>query len=209
MKKIFFIAALGQEAKEKIKNGTFYFEEQINNSVNNYFLAHPECSFELELVYKMGTRWADFLYDCYYYFDDKDIEKLCEEIESLIKSDEIVGLIIDPILTFEEEELYRKRGFIWGRTLEKIYNQFSQVLPICYYICSDCGSFYTEEICKKINNEYKNSGYTKENGYFEIPRVTLGNYHGELESMIKYFIDFYNKRQEESFKLEKVKKESK
>lgn len=207
--KILFIAPLGKKERKKFLEGTSDLQEELNDCIKSYRLAHPESSIDLEVECRTGTDYRDiYISDVFCYFYDKEINELIEEIETLIQSNEIAGLIINPILTYKDEELYNYCSLIPANALETIYNHFSDKLPICYYAFCGCGPFYTTEICKRINKEYSEKGYTKENGYFEIPRVAWGSFDGENESMIKYFIDFYYKRTED-FKLEKIKKEDK
>lgn len=200
--KVLIITPLELEASKEYENNKIAW---INKQWEKYQEKHPECLLNLEFEYRIGTDLEEVNLYCYYYFCEQDIDKLKEEIQSLIQINEIIGLIIDPILTLKEEEMHMYSNTIPGNALETIFNAFNNRLPIFYY-GSLIGSFFDEPLCERINEDYRKKGYTRENGYIEIPHISRSDYLAVYESMFDCFIDFYSKKQEENLKFVKIKK---
>lgn len=132
-----------------------------------------------------------------------------EEIEALVQTDEIAGLVVAPILTWKEEQMWMNSSSndsMYTEALEAIYNRFSNVLPIYYYGMSSMGAFCSSPLCKRMVEEFRQKGYTEEKGYYGIPLISVLEWSEEFESMFKCFIDFHSKKQEADLKLERVPK---
>lgn len=197
---------------EPLKRNREAFElSLINEYWKEYKDNHPKCSFDLEVECRVGTDINEVGCNAYCYFYKQDIDELIKEIETMIAKDEIIGLIINPILTYDEEKMYIYHKRIPGNTLATIYNIFKDRLPICYYFPT-IGDLIDEPIINKINEEYRTRGYVKGKRYEAIPYIYSISSETSVryfEYYFNYFIDFYNKRQEEGAKLLRTKKEEK
>lgn len=152
-----------------------------------YQKKHLECSLNLDFEYRAGSDWYASWLSSYAYFSEQDIVNLENEINSLIDKKEIAGLIIDPILTIEEENQYLAR-YMSAKTLERLFDKFSDLLPIFYdRSCTSSGMIFStrESLYNKMAAAYKKRGY-------DLPpsiSVDECNTTHDLESMFNCLID--------------------
>lgn len=190
------------------------FSNNIENAVTwlrepwqIYKKNHLDCSVDLDFEYLKGHDIEEVNLIDYYYYSEQDIQIVKKKIQELIGKDEIIGLIIDPILTYEEEKEYMYNRSVLGNTLKMLFDEFHNNLPIFYY-GSSIGLFFEQSICKCINENYRQNGYTKENGYAVIPHISINTTLEEYESMFNCLIDFYFKKQKENLKLVRLKNDN-
>lgn len=118
---------------------------------------HPECSLGLEFEYRFGSNRSVFD-NSYYYFSSQDINNIEIEINSLIESKEIAALIIDPILTKDEEKQYINRK-ISGETMERLFEKFNNSLLVFFYHIGSLGLFYQSPLYAKMKDAFEKRGY--------------------------------------------------
>ncbi len=119
---------------------------------------HPECLIDLEFEYRFGSNRSVFD-NSYYYFSSQDINNIENEINSLIEGKEIAGLIIDPILTKDEEKQYIMKREISGKTMESLFDKFYNLFPIFFYHIGSLGLFYQTLLYAKMQTIFKKKGY--------------------------------------------------
>ncbi len=74
-----------------------------------------------------------------YYYQEKT---LLEEVDKRIQEGSIDGILIDPILTEEEELDYKSCNVIRCDTAEEIYNSFANQVPIGFSVPMVCSSLF-------------------------------------------------------------------
>ena len=121
----------------------------------------------------------------------KDFETVKQEIDSLIDSNEVLGILITPYLTYEEyiqatNNVYECMEF-W-----KLYDYFIEHVPVCIKKPEILLSNFFESSAYKIIN-----GNFKEEHLGEVPIVNA-QYKLGFEEMFNYFMECYYKRTQES-----------
>lgn len=147
----------------------------------------------------------------YYVFSEKELLNAKQEIDELINSNQLFGLILDTKLTKEEMEKWvddRYTKYI-GETFAKLLQYFYKKIPTFHIrpMYEDEGiiKMYEFEFLQKINHYYMDQGYFKQrNGGYSI----YINY--DFQMMEHFFeacsIHFY-KMQEEKLELSLIKKD--
>lgn len=170
-------------------------ENKQNSNIMDFYLRYQKenkIPFDMEIEFLKGQNLAcaDVFYSrpAYYYN-----EAILSELKDSISHQDILGIIIDPILTLQEEEsavCHRVEGYL----AQEIYNQFSQEVPIYWLIQSGCQSFHDSELFQKSVD------FFHKKGYMGFPTIHDLEYDLELsyQKMINYFLDFYYAKQENS-----------
>lgn len=130
----------------------------------------------------------------------KEFEILKQEIDSLIDSNDVLGILITPYLTYKE---YRQATYNVYECMEfmKFYDYFIDRVPICIKKPEVLlSNFFDSSVYKIINKNFI------EEHSVEIPIVNT-RYKLGFEEMFNYFMECYHKRIQES--KVKVKTEDK
>lgn len=189
------------ETQEYMKNKISLRLEELNKAWKEYQKNHPTCCLNLDFEYRIGSDSCAFYLNSYYYFSEQDIVALENEICPLIEKKEIIGLIMDPILTIKEEEQYIASSYIEGDTLERLFDKFSDFVSIFFYDTGSIGSFYSSPLYNKMKTTYKNQGYDLS------PSISHKFYsHNDYEAMFNCFVDKYSKIYDESIKTKTLLK---
>lgn len=189
-------------------------KKKLVNVWEEYKKKYSSIPFELDFEFWCGTN-IKYIYERerhYKCFCEKEIKKIKDQINDLVTTNQIAGLIISPLLT--EMEIRLGNCF---QTFTELYNEFHLNVPI-YYIDlphSDrraIGWGYLEDVepFKRVVDDFRNNGYTEERGFVESPYVPDDFFHYQIgsEEMIRYFLEFPIKKQEEKLILERIKKEN-
>ena len=171
--KVLIITPLNEHKIKEIENNTESWLNDAQEYLKSYRMNHPEFSVDLEFEYRTGTDKdrINLLGDTSF-FSEQEIDGLKEEIRTLIQEGELIGLFINPILTHQEFINYRYYRSMPGLTLGSFYEEFSEKVPIYYYGGAEIDLFLREPLCNTMNKDYREKGYTRENGYLIAPHVS-------------------------------------
>lgn len=197
------------------KETEFLMQEEKNkkkliNIWEEYKDKYSSVPFEIDFEFWYGTNEIynyklERIYKCFY---EEEIAAIKEKIKNLVVANQIVGLIVSPLLTEQEIE--------WGtrfQTFANLYDCIHQDVPIYYIDFSVAdrrriGGAYLEDLepFKKVVEDFRNAGYKEENGFIEGPYMPADFFHYRIgsEEMLRYFLDFH-KTQEECLKRERTK----
>ena len=173
-----------------------YNKEDVNQSVElmtkfwNQYKEEHNISLDVDIEFLKGDDFrivrSDLFTRTRYYYSQQFLMK---KIESLIESDGIFGLVVDPILTYTEEIDY-KNDIIEGNTARILYDHYSHKIPFYFYVPSDCYLFNETSLCKRILEDSSKLGYKK--------RPFINDFYDwqlPYFDMFGYFIDYHSKKQ--------------
>lgn len=117
---------------------------------------------------------------CYFYNE----ETLMNEIEKRIEEGSIDGILIDPILTEEEEMDYKSCNVIRCNTAERIFCEFSRRVPIGFSIPMVCTSLFEQtDLYREI------VGFSIRANHIITPVFHLSNFSMFYSPMFRYYVE--------------------
>ena len=185
------------------KNDQIDCEESRNiKQYWNEYKNENQVPFDLEFEFVKGNRlWSvdGWTPEWGYYYDK---QTLLQTIETQLQEKSIDGILIDPILTEEEEMDYKSCNVVRCDTAEEIYATFARKVPIAISVPMECSPLFEQtNLYREIaRNMILNNRTT-------IPVFHLTKFSIFYTPMFRYFIEAELKRDAlEDRKQKKIEK---
>jgi len=185
------------------KNCLIKYKKQYDNIKkywDDYYKKNNNVEFDIQVESLCGTNketvGGELISTQVLFFNDFEIVK--KEIDSLVDSNDVLGILITPYLTYEE---YSQATYNIYECMEfwKLYDYFIERVPVCIKKPEILTSnFFESSVYKIINRNFK------EEHSSEVPIVDT-RYKLGFEEMFNYFMECYHKRMQESKEKGKIK----
>ena len=131
-----------------------------------------------------------------YYYNEEELEQLKSYINGLIQEQQVLGLLIDPILTKEERKDF-DYFVIQGKNAEEFFDLYKKKIPIAFMNYASYSPFFVSNVYEKIvtyflENQYQGNLFSNE---------WFGYNQEQVEAIFTYFCDFYTRKKD--FKRER------
>lgn len=162
------------EGQEEIKEKSSQILEKWTQFQNqNNILEDLDIEFILgEEPAILGGNWE--LRRKLYYYTDNLINQLKERTEK----EKIGGILIDPILTSEDEKNFMFCNICDGKLIKDIDIALSDKVPFYFLLHSGMGSFYSSDFYKQLHEKY--------NDYLILGKFNA--YDEDYERMFQFFL---------------------
>lgn len=179
-------------------------KNQKNNIIDFYskYQKASNIPYNIEIEFVQGQNLActnDLYSNPTYYYD----RTVLSDLEYAIYNQDVLGIIVDPILTLNDLE-NSVHYDVEGELAQEIYYQFSTRVPIYWLMQSNCHGFIDSELFKNSVDVFYN------NGHVGFPVIHDLKYDLDIsyQNMMDYFFDCYFTRKSETKKtlIKKAKK---
>lgn len=180
-----------------MKSWQLYKQEHLNLSMDLYFEFWRGSN-----IFRVDNT------EQYYVFSEKELLTIKQEIDELINSNQIFGLILNLRLTQEEMEKWSYNSYnLIGKSFVELFQYFYKRIPT-YYLqqALDCDwMLYDYEFLQEIYHFYINQGYLtdKKGHWIYVDKLFEFN----MDDFFGCCLNHFSRMQEEKLELSLIKKD--